>query len=255
MEWFRSQSRRLIMRLSLSVQLIDDLTGLPVRGSSARVWIDGHKPPIKKEDGRNIFTDLPSDEYVLKAEGGIYARSETVCKVSDDRMENVTIRLLPNRLYPLPSDSIRVEGRAEPGAVIRVCSADKTSAFKLLSDVKKGADVIGIYNGSGVNLAGKLLRIMSSESTGEFFRIAGTGSGEKSEYLLDHALSFDYPKLGTAIVPASECVADVTGSFLLFLKNGADGNEILCDTVQNGKTTQKKAVLSGSKNVKLDLTE
>ena len=50
MEWFVSPSRRLVMRLSAAVRLVDDLTGLPVKGSNARVWIDGQKPPIKKDD-------------------------------------------------------------------------------------------------------------------------------------------------------------------------------------------------------------
>ena len=243
------------MKLSLSVQLTDDLTGQPIRGSNARVWIDGRKPPIKKDGGRYIFTDLEPGEYILKAEGGTYTYTETVCTVSESGMKSVTIRLIPNRSYPLPSDAVHIEGKAEPGAVIRMYSDDKHSAFKLLYDAEKGSDIIGIYHGSGVNLLGKLLKIMSPDGTGEYIKIAAFENKEKSEYKLSKELDNGYMKLGTVIIPASECVADSKGRFLLLIKNTQSEPQLFCDVTLNGKTVQKSVGLTNSKYISLDLTK
>lgn len=255
MEWFATPSRRLIMKLSLSVQLTDDLTGLPIKGSNARVWIDDRKPPIKKDGGRYIFTDLEPGEYILKAEGGTYTYTETACTVSEDELKSVTIRLIPNRSYPLPSDAVHIEGKAEPGAVIRMYSDDRHSAFKLLYDAKKGSDVIGIYHTSNVNLLGKLLKILSSDGTGEYIKISSYENKEKSEYKLSKGLDNDYMKLGTAIIPASECVSDDKGRFLLLIKNTKSEPQLVCDITSNGKTVQKTVGLTNSKYISLDLTE
>jgi hypothetical protein len=243
------------MRLSVSVRITDDLTGAPVKGSNARVWIEGQKPPIKKDDGRSIFVDLPDGEYVINAEGGVYSRAGVRCTVSGDKAENITIRLLPNRLYPVPSDAVCVEGTAAPGAPVRVYSSDKGAAYKLLSDVKKGSRVIGIYHSAGINIEGKLLKVISPEEKSEFIRVITAENSERAEYQLADRLSSDYPKIGTVIMPVSECEADEDGQFILLLRTGADGSEMICETQAKKKTITKKIDLSGSKHIKADLTK
>ena len=137
------------------MQLTDDLTGTPVVGSNARVWIDGQKPPIKKSDGRSIFVDLPEGEYILNAEGGHYSHTQVPCKISAGKAESVTIRLLPNSIYPMPPGAVRIDGKAAPDSVIRVYFSDRTYAYKLLSDVKKGDNVIvSKYSGTEVKYEG-----------------------------------------------------------------------------------------------------
>lgn len=243
----------MVMRLSVSVLLTDDLTGEPVKGSGARVWIDGQKPPIKKDDGRNIFVDLPEGEYVLNAEGGFYAHTEVHCRVSSGKAENITVRLLPNRLYPVPPDTVRIEGKAVPDTAVRIYSADKASAYKLLSDVKKESSVIGIYHGDGINIEGKLLKIISPAGKGEYIRVLSAENSERSEYLLSDGLKAAYPKIGTVIVPVSECMTDADGDFMLLLRNSSGGSEMICE-VQNGKKTTVKSIdISGSNYIKTDL--
>lgn len=245
----------MVMRLSISVQLTDDLTGAPIKGSGARVWIDGQKPPIKKDDGRNIFVDLPEGDYVLNAEGGFYAHTEVNCRVSSGKAENITLRLLPNKLYPVPSDVVRLEGKAAPGSVVRIYSSDRSSAYKLLSDVKKGDSVIGIYHGAGINIEGKLLKIISPDEKGEYIRILASENSERSEYQLSSGLKAAYPKIGTVIVPVSECEPDTDGEFTLLLKNGSGGSEMICE-MQNGKKIKEKKIdISGSNYIKADLTK
>ena len=254
MEWFGSPSRRMVMRLSLTVQLTDDLTGLPVTGSNARVWIEGQKPPIKKDGGRNVFVDIPPGEYVLSAEGGIYEHTSVNCTITEDKAENITLRLLPNRLYPVPSDAVCIEGRAEPDQLIRIYAEDRSGAYKLLADAEKGAEVIGIYHGTGINIVGKLLKIISSGDKEEYVRIVSAGNEERSEYLLGEKLGAGYPKIGTVIVPVSECMTDSSGNFFLLLKSGASGSGFVCEYTKKKKTVRKTIGLSGSAHIKADLT-
>lgn len=255
MSWFESPSRRMVMRLSLSVQLTDDLTGAPVRGSNARVWIEGQKPAIVKPDGRYIFVDVPEGEYTVNAEGGFYSHTGVSCHIGADKAEYMTIRLLPNRQYPVPGDVVRIEGKTSPNTVIRIYSADKSTAYKLLSDANKGSDVLGIFHNAGINIEGKLLRIMSPDDKGEYIRILSAENGERSEYLLAGKLDGAYPKIGTVIVPVSECVSDAKGEFILLLKKGsATGAEMICGVQTDKGEVQKKIDISGSNYIKADLT-
>ncbi len=257
MEWFESPSRRMVMRLSVAVQLTDDLTGDPIRGSNARVWIEGQKPPIKKADGRSIFVDLPEGGYVINAEGGTYARASVNCTVEAGKAENITIRLLPNRLYPVSSEAIRIEGRAEPGSVVRIYTADKARAYKLLTDAESGDRVIGIYHGGVANIEGKLLKIIAPDGQGEFIRVIAAESGDRLEYQLSTELGAAYPKIGTVIVPVSECTADDNGGIMLLLKSGSGNGspEMICEVSGSNGTVQKKIDISGSNYIKVDLTE
>ncbi len=253
MEWFGSPSRRMVTRFSIAVLLTDDLTGAPVTGSNARVWIEGQKPPVRKPDGRHIFVDLPEGEYVLIAEGGIYSRTEVKCTVSDGRTESLTVRLVPNRQYPVSSDTLCIEGNAEPGAVIRTYPADKTSAYKLLYDVKKGSDIVGIYHGDNANIEGKLLKIISPDDKGEYIRIKSGENSERSEYRLTEKLRGSYPKIGTVVAPVSECTADADGRFMILLRSGA-GRELVCEAQGSGKPVRRTIDISGTGCVKADLT-
>lgn len=245
---------RSIRRVSLVVILIDDLTGKTITGSNARAWIDNEKPPIKKNDGFNVFIDLPAGEHELRAEGGFYTQTSVTCRIEESGYQTVTLRLVPNSLYPVPKDCIRIEGTAAPGLPVVVYSQDKGVAYKLLSEVKKGADTIGIYHDDSVNIEGKLLKIIASGGKGEFIRVSARTDKEKSEYLLSEKLSGDYPKVGTIIVPAFRTTADGTGKFTIILKNSfSKDSQITCETGEGKKEKSKTFTVGDSKYIKLEL--
>ena len=255
MEWFESPSHRLVMRLSLSVHLTDDLTGTPIRGSNARVWIDGQKPPIRKGDGRHIFVDLPAGDYLLHAEGGLYTHTQYVCNVCEDKAASVTIRLTPNPLYPVPPDAVRIEGITSPEAVVRVYTADKLGAYKLLSDIQKGSRVIGIFHPTGITLDGKLLKLLTADGRGECIRVIASENSDRFEYLLEQALTSDFPKIGTVIAPMSECIADSSGRFMLLIPRTQRTNEVICEVQEKAQNTVRQTTLTLPENsyLKADL--
>ena len=247
-------SSRSVKRVSLVVLLIDDLTGKTITGSNARVWIDGEKPPVKKNDGFNVFLNLSEGDHEVKAEGGFYSQTSVTCRVDDGKYRTVNIRLSPNSLYPVPPDCIRIEGTAAPDKTIVVYSQDKGLAYKLLSDAKKGTDIVGIYHDDSINIEGKLLKIIASGGKGEFIRVSAGTNKEKSEYQLTGKLTEDYPKVGTIIVPAFRATADNSGKFSIILKNSfTKDSQITCETDDGKKAKSKTFSVGDSKYIKLEL--
>lgn len=220
-------SHRSVRRASLAVLLIDDLTGAPIQGSNARVWIDGEKPPIKKFDGWNAFLGLAEGDYTLCAEGGTYERAVMTVTVGSG-MEKLQLRLLPNRLYRLPPDCIRVEGTAEPGAEITAYSRGKQQMFKLQRDCCAGDESAVLFCQSSTSPEGRLLRFSAPDGSGETLRV-GKPADAEGEYSLGAPLSRAYPKIGTVLVPASRTKADDKGRFFAVVRCSSADTEIVIE--------------------------
>lgn len=205
------------MRASLAVLLADDLTGVPIKGSNARVWIEGQKPPVKKTDGWNAFLDLAAGKYTLLAEGGTYERASVEVTVGKS-IGTVLMRLRPNRLYRLPPDCLRLEGKAEPGTVMTVYPIGRQSAFKLLKDYEQGSGTVTLYHSGSSTPEGRLFRFISPEGGSENVRIGSSTGNAEGEYLLDTPLANAYPRIGSVLVPASLVTADEKGSFFAVVR-------------------------------------
>ncbi len=246
---------RNVRTVSLVVTVIDDFTGQPVCGSNARVWIENEKPPIKKTEGWNVFLNLSDGEYIVKASGGTYNQSECSCVVKTGKPAMLKIRLTPNSSYPIPSGTTCIEGTAELNALVRVYSSDKTAAFKLLSDVKKGGAEIGIYHTDGFEAEGKLFRIISPDKKEEFIRVSGTENKERSFYRLSEPLKNSYPKIGTLIIPVNEAVADGEGKFFIPIRNTfKESCEYICMATKSKEISVAAEIPSG-RRTQINLTE
>ncbi|MBR6101123.1 MAG: hypothetical protein IKP95_01710 [Ruminococcus sp.] len=210
-------SNRVTARVSLAVLLLDDLTGLPITGSNARAWIEGQKPPVKKSDGWNAFLELPPGSYTVTAEGGTFSRITAEVSIGS-KLQTLLLRLSPNRLYRVPPDCIRVEGRAEPGAEITLFPRGRQAAFKLLKDAGAGDREIALYCSGSTSPEGRLLRLTAPDGSGETVRTgspSGDGSGDIS---LEEPLLNSYPKIGTVLAPAVRTRADGKGSFFAVVR-------------------------------------
>ena len=206
---------RNVRTVSLVVTLIDDFTGRVITGSNARAWIENEKPPIKKSEGWSVFIDLPEGEYTVFAQGGTYNKKSCVCNISREHYTDLKIRLSPNKSYRLPSGTSVIKGEAPPESVITAYPSDKSAAYKLLSDVKKGAESLGIFYPDGIDIEGKLFYIMGENGKGEFLRVGAAVPDGKSEHRLWQAVKNAYPKIGTLLFPVSEAMADSAGEFFI----------------------------------------
>ena len=231
-------SNRVTARVSLAVLLLDDLTGLPITGSNARAWIEGQKPPVKKNDGWNAFLQLPCGTYTVTAEGGTYMRTTAEVQV-EKKLVTLLMRLSPNRLYRIPPDSIRVEGKAEPGAEITLFARGKQAAFKLQKDAKAGDASLSLYCGESASPEGRLLRLTAPEGSGETVRIGEASKEAQGEYALDEALRNSYPKVGTAIAPAVRTRADENGSFFAVVRTSPSDSAVIVKAAGSTEITKE----------------
>ena len=220
-------SHRALRSVSLAVLLTDDLTGKPVTGSNARAWIENAKPPIKKNDGWFVFTDLENKEYTLLAEGGHYQRSSVSFTAKNGPLQTMTIRLRPARTYPAPPGCLRIEGQADPETEIIVYVPDKQSAFKLLADAPEGTDEITVFHSDALSLEGGMFCLLSADGSSENFTIKGTVPGREHCYRIDPPLSRSYPRVGSYMVASYAVSADSKGKFFLILKDYKAGSNIV----------------------------
>ena len=88
---------------SLVVLCIDKQTGRPVTGSNARVYIEGVKPPVIKDDGYRVFLNVSDKEPVtIHCQSGIYEPCERVIDFNEwDASEVIEIELEPGAGYPV----------------------------------------------------------------------------------------------------------------------------------------------------------
>ena len=228
MDEFFSIGHRALSRVSLAVLLLDDLTGKQIVGSNARAWIEKAKPPIKKNDGWFVFTDLTPGEYSVNTEGGKYLSGKTVCKVDTGNMKTIIIRLKPGRVYPVPKDCLRVEGKAEPLSEITVVNCHKSASMKLTSDCKSGDMSISVFHPDGIRLDGLTFRLTTNGTDSEDISLLPGVSGEET-YRLTEPLKNDHSRIGTLLMPVATATADENGNFFMILKGVPASAKLICE--------------------------
>lgn len=231
---------RALSKVSVAVLLLDDLTGRQITGSNARAWIENEKPPIKKNDGWFVFTNLRPGTYMINAEGGSFILCSETVEITDGTMKMLTLRLRPGRVYPVPSDCLRVEGRAEPGAAVTIVNCNKSSGFKLLSDCKAGDGVISVFHPEGVRLDGRAFRLTGSEGVVEdvFLTASDDPDCRDGRYRLSETLKSDHSRVGSVLMPLYFATADEDGRFFMILGAGAASSKLICEC--SGTVTIRK---------------
>lgn len=204
---------------SLVVMAMDDFTGKAIENQNVRVWIEGERPCVVKQGGYRIFTNLKEEDFVLKIVGGQYLYQEILFtreKLSQYAGRIFKIRMLPNRCYPIPSDTTIVEGMGKPHAEYIAYCREAFSPYKLLYTYEKGMDEISIFHPAHVDIEGKSLFICTKDSEEmEFFMVEGKQEGETTAYLLEQPLEREYKKIGTMIYPSYRILTDEQGKFYL----------------------------------------
>lgn len=202
---------------SLVVMAIDDFTGKAIENNNVRVWIDGERPSIVKQGGYRIFTNLKNESFVLKLVGGQYLYQEipfTREKLKQYEGRSFKVRMLPNRCYPIPSDTTIVEGMGRPHTEYIAYCREAFSPYKLLCAYEKGAGQISIFHPENVDIEGKSLYICTKDTEEmEFFMVEGKSDGTQPAYLLEHPLQREYKKIGTMIYPSFRILTDEDGKF------------------------------------------
>lgn len=248
MEEYGVCTSRSVRTVSLVVTAVDDFTGRVITGSNVRVWIDGAKPPIKKQDGYHVFMNLPAGMHTVHAEGGFYNRCSFTCRVEEGTYTNLKLRMTPGRNAPLEAGTAVIEGSAPSGSRVRIRAAERQLAYKLLTDVKAGDTKAAIYHPDGADIEGKLLCICAQSGEETYIRVLRCTDTGRAEYLLDGSMPCDFQKIGTLVFPVSESMADSRGRFFVPLRSVP---EKACAFICMTESASKEFTLSAGSRVRL----
>ena len=244
--------------VSLVIAAIDDFNNKPISGNKLRVWIEGEKPAIQKQEGYYVFVDLQRREFVLNVEGGLYHKQQIYMdsmKISQYAGKILKVRMIPNRSYPIPKNTTCIEGKAMKDSMIYAYSEIHTEPYRLLYEYQSGGENINIFHPEDMDIEGKTLLIKSKDETQiEFFKIDEKKEDETKLYRLSMPLTNGYKKIGTVIYPVYTIKTDKNGEFYLpindIYEERTEFTFCMADGVENKKTIE---LLTGRVN-KIDLT-
>lgn len=268
---------RVSICVSLVIAAVDDFTGRPVSRGRLRVWIDGERPPMAKEDGYYIFTNLRGASPVIHLEGPVFHRQDIVF---DERKriqyegKVLKVRMIPNHAYPIPRGTTCIQGHAIPDSTVLAYNKTLNKPLRLLYPYTAGQEEIGIFHPDEMDLEGKKFYIRNKEGTQqEILQIAGhpaessaiaeatatagasaTAQSEeknkKNLYQLYLPLAYSYRKIGTEIFPVYMSKADQSGDFYLPAAGVYTDTAVFAFWLEGSELEQKEMeLISGKVNL------
>lgn len=246
--------------VSLVVIAIDDFNNKPICGNKLRVWIEGEKPAIQKQEGYYVFVNLRKKSFVLHVEGEIYHKQEILIderKLKEYEQDILKVRMVPNRCYPLSADTTCVEGKAKPNSIILTYSEEYTNPYKLLYTYEKGSTYISVYHPNDINIEGKTLFMKNKNDTWyDFVQIEGRREDEEVVmYNIPCPLEHTYKKIGTILYPVYTIPVNVKGEFYFPIANIYAPAISFIFGIQEKEFRKKEIELTIGKVNRIDLTD
>lgn len=226
----------LTRRVAVAVQVLDDLTDQVLSGSAVQVRAVGLPArPIRKSDGYFVFTTDHGPIRQIAVESLFY-KTEVVALEPGTLLPGhpvLKVRLKPNRRYTAAEPITGLEGRAEPGAEIRVIDLSHPQPLKLLYDYvprgREAAREIKLFDPEKKDLSGRMLAMLHKEQKEpEVFQVLETADREQGLCYLRRPLGRAYKKAGATVVPVHAARADERGEYFLFLPGLAEGRPGRC---------------------------
>lgn len=176
-------------KVSLVLQIIDDLKNLPVRPGLVKVRLADGRRSLARKDGYFIFMDLAPGSYTICISGYVYQPVQLEVTLDGGPCPVMAVRVMPGQTYPLPHGGTRLMGNTVPGSEVQLVYSCSLRPLKLLYDYE-GGSLIRIFTPSAQLLDGRELCIDQKE----FFKIIQTVDGDEKLYLMDKALNGSYKK-------------------------------------------------------------
>lgn len=208
-------------RVSLVVQVLDDVTNKMIYGSIIQVELATGEKPIQKSDGYYVFLNVQTSSVCLCITSPQFVPYKETIQIAElNPLEPVVkIRLKPNRFYPFQQSVTCLEGRVRAGAQVRVLYQDTTEYFRLIRNyIGKQDKNLYIFNPSKQDLEEKWFHIVDSETQqSEDFMIGKAQKGSEDCYELSQVMEHSYQKHSSRIYPVACTKADKEGYFFMTL--------------------------------------
>lgn len=251
----------------LAVLPIDAFTGKVIETRDFSVEIRGARPPVRKQDGYFVFSDVPA----MCAEKGMNSAKEetavTVCLRGRGYQEAVlhvptasvspidpvvTVRMNPDASYPFPPHTIRMEGRLSVNCCLRAACLHREGSLRLAEDYYAGEETIALYRGGWSNLTGSLLYIekeqaamRNSTACGCFLLLGEAEQGGTGRYRLAEPLKDSFGRLEARLYPAWMQAAKEREAHYFFAFHGEKAARRSVDPDGNGTVPDGKGTNTG----------
>lgn len=210
--------RRVRTRAGAAVMACDGLTGRPVEAGTVSVCGLEEGRVEKKAGGILVLLDTPVHPFTIRMESPIYDGEELEIRPEGAACIMKKIYLNPGPAYPLRPGTLCLSGRAEPGSMVYASVDGKDRKIRLLKDRgNRDGEGLWLYSGTGEELSGRLLCLISADTGEKEWVRLGERFEEPSGYRLRTALQNTYKKTGTKVLLVYGGRADSRGFYRILL--------------------------------------
>ena len=215
------RTERIRKKVSLVVQVLDDVTNKMIYGSMLQVELESGEKPIQKAEGYYVFVNVQNPSVCLRIMSYQFVPYEETIQIADlNPLEPIVkVRLKPNRFYPFKQSVTCLEGKVGAGGQVRVLYQDTTEYLRLLRDYTGKQDThLYIFNPTKQDLEGKWFHVVDSETEQkEDFYIYKLRKEGEDCYELSQVMEHSYQKHSSRIYPVACTKADKEGCFFMTL--------------------------------------
>lgn len=209
-----------IIQAGLMIQLLDELTGLPIWDSKEEpeIRLSPGGPPIRKAGGYYLFLAPIDAAAVLIIKRTGYKTMELSVESYVNSPEVWKVYLKPDENYPLSTGIYGIYGRMKPHAQLIVTYQQRWKLRCLQGDYKAGEKEISLYTKSSKSMEDTdyQIREKTDEFRQEFLQLAGKEA--EGIYRLERPLRNCYHKSQAELWPLVRIEADARGMFCCYWK-------------------------------------
>lgn len=206
-------------KADLAIACVDSVTGKIIRDAALQVWAPGYSRPVRKADGYYVFLGCGKGSLPVRIRSPFFQEVllEQKISLSVGELPVCWVRLLPNKCYPFPEETVFLEGVSTPGSHIAVTAGQP---IRLGEDYKKGGDTICFRLPEDIRLDGALFELsVKGQKAVEEVRIGELL--DDGRYRLNMPLKKDYMMAHTTVFPIWETVSEEDGRFWMALPKAA----------------------------------
>lgn len=226
---------RVRIKISCILLLLDDYTGMPIKGTQVAARTRQGEAGYVKDLGYVVFMNTGEEKQEIILDSPYYQKQEVCVEVWNGagEVKPFLVRLLPDRGYKIPAGATILTGKAKPGSRVLAFLQQPKSLVRLSEDYKEGTDSISLFCRKG-DIQKEEMAIWELEAEkAEYFRLGEVKNGEKNEFHLKTCLSRAYKKSEAAIGRVSSATVKEDGSYFLLLKNVPESGGLCIVMVEN----------------------
>lgn len=237
------------IRVAAIVELLDRMTGAPVKKGQAWIEPPSGQKMIEKENGCFAFLHPLTDKLKVMVKSQIFRPFDLELLVEEDGLRHLHIWLEPNREYLYPPETTFIEGTwkaLKKNEHIVVIPTKESRGIRLSADYEKGEDRISMYGINEKVEERKYILWQDEAPVSEVFTIKANGECA-GEYMLEKPLGKNYRKGEVQVRNVYETDLNEEKCFYVALRNIEQDTKAVF--LVDGKVKKTLDIVAGKVNV------